>query len=100
MDIVKSSAAPAELVFLTTAQIRELIREELNRALTHAPQEERLLAVEEVAKVISVSMNWLYRNSGKLPFTRKLGPKMLCFSHDGIFKWLATRRLTKTETKN
>jgi excisionase family DNA binding protein len=55
--------------------------------------EERLLTAEEAARVLSVSPDWLYRHAKKLPFTRKLGPKMLRFSYQGILKWLATRKV-------
>ena len=46
--------------------------------------EDRLLDAGEAAMVLSVSEDWLYRNARKLPFTRKLGPKMLRFSQRGI----------------
>jgi predicted DNA-binding transcriptional regulator AlpA len=48
----------------------------------------------EAAKMLSMSTDWLYRHAKKLPFTRKLGPKMLRFSHQGILKWIATRKLS------
>ena len=56
--------------------------------------EERLLTAEEAAQLLGVSPDWLYRNAKKLPFTRKLGPKMLRFSYQGILKWLAIRKLS------
>jgi predicted DNA-binding transcriptional regulator AlpA len=43
--------------------------------------EDRLLTVEETAKMLSVAPDWLYRHAKRLPFTRKLGPKMLRFSY-------------------
>jgi excisionase family DNA binding protein len=55
--------------------------------------EDRLLSAEEAAAILSVSEDWLYRHAKKLPFTRKLGPKMLRFSYQGIQKYLATRKL-------
>jgi predicted DNA-binding transcriptional regulator AlpA len=55
--------------------------------------DERLLTVEQAAEMLSMSPDWLYRHAKKLPFTRKLGPKMLRFSYQGILKWLATRKL-------
>jgi predicted DNA-binding transcriptional regulator AlpA len=57
-------------------------------------EDERLLNADEAAKILNLSTDWLYRNAKRLPFTRKLGPKMLRFSHQGIMKWLATRRLS------
>jgi predicted DNA-binding transcriptional regulator AlpA len=83
------------MVHLTVAQVRELISEEMAKALSHAPQQERLLDAKEASKLLSVSEDWLYRNSKKLPFTRKLAPKMLRFSYQGIMKYLASRQTTK-----
>ena len=76
-------------------EIRQLVREEI-RALNSQvdPKEERLLNAEQAAAILDVSSDWLYRNAKKLPFTRKLGPKMLRFSHQGIMKWLATRKFS------
>jgi predicted DNA-binding transcriptional regulator AlpA len=79
------------MVHLTVAQIRELIREELNNALNVAPKEEKLLDTKQAAAMLSTSPDWIYRNSKKLPFTRKLAPKMVRFSYMGIVKYLATR---------
>ena len=74
--------------------IRRAVREEIQTVERNGNgHEDRLLDAEEAAKILSVSEDWLYRNARKLPFTRKLGPKMLRFSHEGIVKWLATRKL-------
>lgn len=53
---------------------------------------ERLLSIKEAAEVLNVSADWLYRNAKKLPFTRKLGPKMLRFSNQGLQKYIASMR--------
>jgi predicted DNA-binding transcriptional regulator AlpA len=79
----------ALLVTLSVGQTRELIRQEVSQVSVGIPQV-RLLDIYEAAKLLSVSPDWLYRKSKTLPFTRKLGPKMLRFSYDGIIKWLAT----------
>ena len=81
------------LVTLTVEQLRELIRDEIQAAKTAQQDDDRLLDAAEAAKMLSVSEDWLYRNK-KLPFTRKLGPKMLRFSYQGMVKWLATRKLS------
>jgi predicted DNA-binding transcriptional regulator AlpA len=54
---------------------------------------DRLLTADEAAQMLSVSPDWLYRNAKKLPFTRKLGPKMLRFDYRGMVKWIETRKL-------
>jgi predicted DNA-binding transcriptional regulator AlpA len=80
-------------VTLTVGQLKGVLTEALATATNqHEAGEERLLDVEEAVAVLGLSTDWLYRNAKKLPFTRKLGPKMLRFSHRGILKWLATRR--------
>lgn len=83
------------MVHLTVAQIREVIREELNNALNVAPKEEKLLDAKQASEMLSTSSDWIYRNSKKLPFTRKLAPKMVRFSYQGIMKYLATRQLPR-----
>src|SRR5215471_10069175 len=79
------------LVTITVGQLRELVREEIQAATTTRHEADRMLTAEEAAEMLSMSTDWLYRNAKKLPFTRKLGPKMLRFSYQGIKKWLATR---------
>jgi predicted DNA-binding transcriptional regulator AlpA len=83
------------LVTLSIGKAREIIRDEISGALNRAPQTERLLDIKQAAEMLSVSEDWLYRNSKRLPFTRKLAPKMLRFSYQGIVKYLASRQTTK-----
>jgi predicted DNA-binding transcriptional regulator AlpA len=75
--------------------LRRIIREEIGAFKGELNgQEDRLLDAEEAASRLSVSADWLYRNAKRLPFTRKLGPKMLRFSCQGIQKYLATRKIS------
>lgn len=71
--------------------VREAVRAELKAFGAHAHIEDRLLDAEAAAKLLSVSIEWLYHNSHDLPFTRKLGRKMLRFSYLGIQKYLSGR---------
>ncbi|MDH3444436.1 MAG: hypothetical protein OEN50_10965 [Deltaproteobacteria bacterium] len=75
--------------------IRQAVREAIDTAqIQNGSQDgDRLLQADEAAKLLSVSEDWLYRNAKKLPFARKLGPKMLRFSSLGIQKYLATRKI-------
>ncbi len=78
-------------------EIRAIVKEELQQALSQAQsrvEEDRLLTADEAAKILGMSPDWLYRYAKRLPFTRKLGPKMLRFSSQGIQKYLATRKLS------
>ncbi len=80
-------------VTLTVGQLKTLVREEIKKAVgLNGHQGDKLLDAEEACKVLSASPDWLYRHATRLPFTRKLGPRMLRFSHQGIQKWLASRR--------
>jgi predicted DNA-binding transcriptional regulator AlpA len=80
------------LVTMTVGQLRDLIRAEIQAARNGQQQADRLLDVKEAAEMLSMSEDSLYRRAKKLPFTRKLGPKMLRFSEQGMVKWLATRK--------
>ncbi len=69
--------------------LREVLREEIAQILNG---EDRLLTVDDAATSLGVSADWLYRNARKLPFSRKLGRKILRFSSRGIQKYLLTRK--------
>lgn len=53
--------------------------------------DDRLLTVQEAAKALSVTPDWLYRRSKSLPFARHLSRKQLRFSEQGLRKWAARR---------
>ena len=80
-------------VTLTVGQLKAIVRGEVEKAVGQNGQRgDKLLDAEEACKVLSASPDWLYRHANRLPFTRKLGPRMLRFSSQGIQKWLATRK--------
>jgi len=58
----------------------------------HAPDAERLLTPPEAAALLGVTVTWLYRHAGRLPFARRLSRKALRFSEAGLRRWLATRK--------
>ena len=75
--------------------LRGLIREEVQAASQNGHHEgDRLLDAEKAAEILSVSPSWLYRYGKRLPFTRKLAPRVLRFSAQGIQKYLSTRKNT------
>jgi excisionase family DNA binding protein len=51
-------------------------------------QEDELLDVDETARRMGVSKDYLYRHQGKFRFTRRIGRKLL-FSSVGLGKFLA-----------
>jgi predicted DNA-binding transcriptional regulator AlpA len=79
---------------LLVEQIRAVVREEIKSAKcsSAASKNDRLLDPEEAAKVLSVSEDWLYHNAKRLPFTRKLGPRLLRFSYQGMIKWMESKK--------
>lgn len=72
--------------------VRRVIREEIENLRGDLNNQDKLLDADEAASLLCVSSHWLYRHASKLPFTRKLGPKLLRFSLIGIQKYLATRK--------
>ena len=53
-----------------------------------------LIDAAEAGKLLGVNVSWLYKNSKRLPFARKLGRKTLRFSKMGLLKWQQSRRIT------
>ena len=76
------------------AILKPIVEGAVKEALNGHRDEDRLVDAEEAARLLCVSEDWLYRAAKKLPFTRKLGPKMLRFSSQGIQKYLATRKIS------
>ena len=71
--------------------MRQAVREEIRTLIQDLREKDRLLTAQESAQMLAVSPEWLYRNANKLPFTHRLGPKVLRFSQRGIERWIATR---------
>jgi len=93
MDQLNKNLAPESPLAGLESWLRTLIREEIRAAnQTNHHEGDRLLDAEEAAKILSVSPDWLYRHGSRLPFTRKLAPRVLRFSYQGIQKYLATRK--------
>ena len=86
--------AKSMLEFAFEKLLRRIIREEIGSLQIKLREEDRLLDAGEASKRLCVSEDWLYRNAKKLPFARKLGPKMLRFSSIGIQKYLASRKIS------
>ncbi len=88
----------SESEFSFEALLRRIVREEVQSVIGQDghQNDDQLLDAEASAKILCVSTDWLYRNARRLPFTRKLSPKLLRFSCQGIQKWLATRKLPNT----
>ena len=70
--------------------LREVLHQELKKVL-NGQSGDWLLTAEQAAEILSTSPDWVYRRARRLPFTRKLGPKMLRFSYQGIQAYLSKR---------
>ena len=88
----EANNSPALLAEAFGAMLTPIIEQAVKEAISGHKDEDRLLDAQETARILSVSVEWLYRNSKRLPFTRKLGHKMLRFSSVGIQKYLAIRK--------
>ena len=55
--------------------------------LSPATVADRNLTVEEAAKRLGVTTQWLYRHSSTLPFAKKISHRQLRFSERGIERW-------------
>jgi predicted DNA-binding transcriptional regulator AlpA len=96
-DIPLSAVPPllAQLAALQAALAARLVRApiEPNRVgRDEAPESERLLMPSEAAALLGVTVSWLYRHAGRLPFARRLSRKALRFSESGLRRWLATKK--------
>ncbi len=77
------------------ATMREAVRKEIQSLICQDKKEsDRLLTAGEAVRILAVSPDWLYRNARKLPFSRKLGPKMLRFSRLEIEKWITAKKIS------
>ena len=86
------SETPPTFEAMIERLLRQIVREEIGILKSEVGDLDHLLGAGAAAKLLCVSEDWLYRNAKKLPFTRKLGPKMLRFSSLGIQKYLAIKK--------
>ena len=86
------NSSPENLVVtLTVEQLQVLIREQVQAVLGDHGSEERLLDAKEASRLLSVSEDWVYLHAKRLPFARKLAPRVLRFSYQGLLKWASSR---------
>jgi len=83
----------ALLVHLTAEELAAVVQDAVKAALRSAPKEDRLLTVEHVAEILNVTPEWIYHNTKKLPFTRKVGG-MLRFSANGLQRYIEASKFS------
>lgn len=80
-------SALAELEVQRASLLADLIA--LN--ISQEPDDE-LLTVEEAAKVLRTTADWLYRHADSLPFTVRPGPGQVRFSRRGLQDYLKRKQ--------
>jgi len=81
------------IVTLTVAELRSIVREEVRAEINGRHRgEDRLVDINEAARLLSATKDWLYHNRKRLPFVRKTGPTSLRFSVRGIQAWIAGKQ--------
>ncbi len=53
--------------------------------------DDRWLTAEQVAELLHVDIRWVYRQTGKWTFARRLSPRKILFSEAGLRKWMESR---------
>lgn len=57
-----------------------------------AREEDRLLTPDDAARLLRVTVTWLYRHHKQLPFSRRISRKVLRFSERGLRQWMAHKQ--------
>jgi excisionase family DNA binding protein len=92
VDVVATLDAPALAGFVT--QLAALVAAAGARFASPSRRDDgpdRLLTVKQAAPILGMSEDWIYRNAGQLPFTRRTGRRTLRFSERGLKRYLADR---------
>lgn len=53
---------------------------------------DKLIDIDEAARLLCTSKDFLYRHHKTLPFTVRLSERQLRFSFVGILQWIATKQ--------
>ena len=97
-DPAKAKGLPSEMIMALITRCLTLHEHLLLRLIVGrradghcGGEEDRLLDVKEAAARLSVTVDWLYRHAGALPFTVRTGRK-LRFSSAGIVRFISERQ--------
>lgn len=85
---LSANLLPALLVHLAALQAAIAARLTVATACPDSGPD-RLLTVKQAAPILGMSEDWLYRNAGRLPFTRRTGRRSLRFSERALKRYLA-----------
>lgn len=87
----------ARLAGLQTVLLAQAFSAPADRNGQPEGQEDRLLTVEEAARNLHLSEDYLYRNARKLPFTVRIG-RQVRFSLRGIERYIRQRQGRQEKT--
>lgn len=90
VDGLPAEALPAFVAQLSALAMRAAARMALPGRPQHRVETDRLLTVGEASERTGMSRAWLYRHKANLPFSKRIGRKVL-FSEAGMTRWIATR---------
>ena len=96
-DLTRASQVPPDAIPALLAQCAALQSTLTARLLVASPAatvaaSEDLLTVDQAAKRLATSSDWLYRRARSLPFAVHLGPRQLRFSAAGIARYIRQRQ--------
>ena len=69
------------------------MQDAVKSAMKSAPKEDRLLTVQQVKDILNVSEEWIYHNTRKLSFVRKVGGQ-LRFSANGLQRYIESAKFS------
>jgi hypothetical protein len=55
--------------------------------------DDRMLTVEEAAEILRRERRWIYRNAAQLPFVKRISPRSLLISENGLRRWLERQKM-------
>jgi predicted DNA-binding transcriptional regulator AlpA len=87
-----AAAALTELAGLQVALAARLRCAPTRRMQPDVGEPDRLLEPADVAQRLGVKVRWLYAHADQLPFTRRLGRKVLRFSESGLKRYMSRVR--------
>ena len=72
------------IVTLHVAELREIIGQEIHAIGRNGLEADEWVDIETAAKLMGVSVEWIYHNARNLPFASKIGRRLLRFSRNGL----------------
>jgi hypothetical protein len=98
IDPARVGEVPSELVPVLVLRVAGILAALSSRNVTidrvagEPVGDDELLDVNETARRLAVSRDWVYRNGKVLPFAMRVGTRHLRFSSRGLDRWLRTRQ--------